>query len=73
MNISDNLKKLLVSESSEIFEAHLMKDFIKDASKRNPDVTSEKMLSQLARPKYIEEVKKINAELESFKIINRRK
>lgn len=73
MTQSDNLKILLAASNIATFENDLMSSFVKDAKDRNPDVTNEKMLQQLARPKYNDAVKAINAELESLKIINRRK
>lgn len=72
MKLSDNLRIRLTAEADD-FAAALMMTYVTEARERNPDVTSEKMLTQLARPKYNEAIKKLNEELESLKIINRRK
>lgn len=72
MILSEHLKILLGANSKETFSEALMASFTEEAKERNPDVTSEKMLTQLARPKYNEAIKKLNEELESLKIINRR-
>lgn len=72
MIISKNLESLLAAKDAEAFCTDLMSSFVADAAKRNPDVTNEKMLTQLARPKYAEAIKSLNAEIESLKIINRR-
>jgi len=73
MTISKNLQALLASSSHTDFTLNLMKEFITDASERNPDVANSKMLQQLARPKYNDAIKSLNEELENLKIINRRK
>ncbi len=72
MTLSTNLQSLLSAESKATFEANLMATFVADAKQRNPDVTSEKMLTQLAKPKYSEAIKAVNTELESLKIVNRK-
>ena len=72
MTLSTNTTLYLAAPDREKFTTDLLGLFVADAKKRNPDVTSEKMLAQLARPKYNEAIKAINAELESLKIVNRR-
>ena len=72
MEISIILQQRLAAQSAQAFGDYLLNEFIEDAKKRNPDVTNERMLRQLARPKYAEAIKALNAELESLRIINRR-
>jgi hypothetical protein len=72
MKTSTNLSLLLASPTREDFEKAFFQSFVDEAKKRNPDVKSDKMLAQLARPVYLEEIKKVNAELEALKIVNRR-
>ncbi len=73
MTLSKNLTALLAAPDQKTFESDLQLAFTKDAAERNPDVTNAKMLGQLARPKYLEAVKELNTEIESLKIVNRRK
>lgn len=72
MELSIKLQQRLASPSAQTFGDDLMNECIEEAKKRNPDVTNERMLKQLARPRYTEAIKTLNAELESLKIINRR-
>ncbi len=73
MTLSKNLKSYLDAADRSTFARALMMQFAIDAKERNPDVASEKMLKQLAQPKYNAAIKAINEELESLKIMNRRK
>lgn len=77
MNISKELKDYLAAPNAEEYKQGLLQSITTDIRTRYPDAADDNptnaLFARMARPVYNERISQLNAELESLKIIKRKK